>query len=58
MSKRKVGQTPRDFLRSMLARWKETRRQDLEWTTRAEERLRALEDLRRMRRCAQFVPYL
>jgi hypothetical protein len=58
MSKKKGGQTPCDFLRSILARRKETRRHDIEWTTRAEERLRALEDLRRMRRFAQFVPYL
>ena len=58
MSKEKLGQTPCDFLRSMLARRKETRRQDIECTSRAEERLRALEDLRRMRRFAQLVPYL
>jgi hypothetical protein len=58
MSKKKVGSTPCDLLQSMFARWKETRRHDIEWTTRAEERLRALEDLRRVRRIAQFVPYL
>lgn len=54
---RKVGNKPYGFLRSILARRKEARQHDIEWTARVEERLKALEDLRRMRRFAQFVPY-
>ena len=54
---RKVGKRPYEFLRSILERRKEAKQHDIEWAARVEERLRALEDLRRVRRFAQFVPY-
>ncbi len=54
---RRVGKKRYEFLRSILARRKEAKQHDNEWTTHVEERLKALEDLRRMRRSTQFIPY-
>ncbi len=54
---RKAGKKPYERLRAILQRRKEPKPDDIEWAAHVEDRLKALEDLRRVRRSTQFVPY-
>ncbi len=54
--RREAGSKRYERLRSILVWRKRAKQHDIDGTARIEERLKALEDLRRMRRC-WFVPY-